>query len=100
VSVTENHVDVAARGAGAIIGEHAGNGRIEITPSTIKLGKDATDFVALSSKVDALFALFKKAIHDAATTTGDGGAGFKAAILATLGSGELDSVAATRTKAK
>ncbi len=51
------------------IGEHAGNARIKITPANgpmphlIKLGKDATDFVALASKVDAIVAALKIAVN-------------------------------------
>lgn len=46
-------VDLLARNAGMVIGEHAGNARIEVTPTTIKIGKAATDFVALATPTQA-----------------------------------------------
>lgn len=67
----------------------------------IRLGADATDFVALASKVLAELTEIKAAISAAATTPGDGGAAFKAAILSHLTAHTFpNSVAATKAKAK
>lgn len=46
-------LDLAARVAGVVLGEHGGLGRIEITPTTIKLGAAALDFVALATPTQA-----------------------------------------------
>lgn len=51
--LSSDPLDLAARAAGMVIGEHDGAGRIEITPTTIKLGKDAVDFVALATPTQA-----------------------------------------------
>lgn len=48
-AMSTSPLDVAAREAGVVVGQHAGNGRIEIGASIIKIGKDATDFVALAT---------------------------------------------------
>jgi len=89
-------VDVAARTGGMVIGEHDGTARIEIvkadgpTPHVIKIGKDATDFVALASKVMTELA----AIRTWANAHTHGGA----AATPTLS--PATSVAAEKTKAK
>lgn len=49
-------LDLAARAAGMIVGEHGGVGRIEITPTMIKIGSTAIDFVALSTPTNAAIA--------------------------------------------
>lgn len=46
-------LDVAARIAGAIIGEHGGNNRVEFTATGIKIGADAIDYVALATPTQA-----------------------------------------------
>lgn len=61
--------------------------------------KDATDYVALASKVEAELAKIKNAISGAAVSGGDGGAAFKANIIAGLtssGMGAAGSTAATK----
>jgi hypothetical protein len=96
-------VDIAAREAGVVIGQHAGNGRIEISPTTIKLGKDATDYVALAAFVDARIAAvatkFDSHVHLAAGATALTGTPQTAAGTPNV-IGTQASVAATRTKAK
>lgn len=49
--MSSDPTDVAARTAGMVLGRHGGDARIEIG-SDIKLGKGATDFVALASKIE------------------------------------------------
>jgi len=49
--LSSDSADVAARNAGIVLGQHAGENRIEISSSGIKLGKSAVDFVALASAV-------------------------------------------------
>jgi len=74
--------------AGALcIGSEDGVTEIVITSSGLKLGSNnAADYVALASKVDQQLASLKSAIAGASTTSNDGGAAFKAAILAALSS--------------
>lgn len=74
---------------------------------TVLLGaSDATEMVALANLVASALAALKSAISGAGTTPGDGGAAFKAAIMAALngitppGPVWPPSVAATLTKAK
>jgi hypothetical protein len=90
-------VDVAARVAGMVLGQHAGNGRIEITPSTIKLGKDATDYVALAAFVDdrisTIVSKFNAHTHAVSGTAA-------AAVVVGQQVPAQTTVAATRTKAK
>jgi hypothetical protein len=51
--LSSSAADVAARAAGLVLGEHGGNNRVEIAGSTIKLGGDALDFVALATPTQA-----------------------------------------------
>jgi phage gp45-like len=63
---------------------------------------DATDWIALSSKVEAELTKIKTAISGAAVLANDGGATFKANIIAALTSssmGASGSTASTSTKA-
>lgn len=73
------------------------------TPTKLLLGSpSASDFVALSSKVEAELAKIKSAIKGAAVTAGDGGAAFKSNIMSALnssGMGASGSTAATKVKA-
>lgn len=46
-------LDIAARAAGPVLGEHAGSSRIEIASAAIKLGKMAIDAVALATPTQA-----------------------------------------------
>lgn len=66
-------------------------------PTVLKLG-GGSDFVALSSSVGSQLSTLKSAISGAAVIAGDGGASFKAAIVAAL-SVWPGSVAATKVKA-
>lgn len=91
--------DLAARAAGPVFGEHNGNLRIELVKGAtsaddrIKLGKDATEFVALANKVDAI-------VDAIANATGpDIGAAIKAAVAAAK-TANGGTVAAAKTKAK
>ena len=91
--------DLAARAAGLVLGEHNGPCRIELVPGAtdaddrIKLGADATEFVALANKVDAIV----DAIVNA--TGPDIGAAIKTAV-GTAKTANGGSVAAAKTKAK
>lgn len=60
----------------------------------------ASDFVALSSLVEARLAAIKAAIAGAAVAAGDGGALFKTNIITALGVGFPASVAAAKVKAE
>lgn len=46
-------LDVAARTGGAVLGQDGGASRIEISPTGIKLGANAIDFVALATPTQA-----------------------------------------------
>ena len=91
--------DLAARAAGMVVGEHNGPCRIELVPGAtdaddrIKLGADATEYVALANKVDAIV----DAIVNA--TGPDIGAAIKTAV-GTAKTANGGSVAAAKTKAK
>lgn len=51
--MSSDALDLAARIAGMIIGQHGGANRIEISSTGIKIGGDATDFVALATPTQA-----------------------------------------------
>jgi hypothetical protein len=112
-------LDVAARIAGAIIGEHGGNNRVEFTSTGIKIGADAIDFVALATPTQAgiaaamaaanagisaavsMISTFNSHTHSGVTA----GAGVTGPPVIPAGSGPATagpagSVAATRTRAK
>lgn len=86
--------DVANRGAKAVLGEDGGPTQIVIDKSaptpTIKLGKNATDFVALASLVQAALDTIRTHTHPVAGAT---------ASASTELAGGLGPVAATMTKA-
>lgn len=86
---------LAARAAGMVIGEDGGSSRIEITPTAIKLGKDAAEFVALASKVDAFINAFCNAVPVAT----DGGAAIQTAAK-TAWTTAGGTCAASKTKAQ
>jgi hypothetical protein len=70
-------------------------------PGSIALGSGATIPVALATPTEALFGQLYGAISGAAVVAGDGGASFKAAILASLASWVPGvDVAATKTVAE
>lgn len=96
--LSQTPADVAARAAGMVIGQHGGGARVEISPTTIKLGKDATDYVALASKVDNFISTFVSTLSNTAPVANDGGAALRTALLNALNN--FPSVAATMTKAK
>lgn len=96
--MSQDPVDVAARIAGMILGQHAGGARIEISPGEIKLGKDATDFVALASQVDASFTAIKDAFAAWTVVANDGGAALKTAWGTKVAS--IVATGASMTKAK
>lgn len=76
-----------------------GGPHIEIDGTTVYLGDgSAANFVALANLVTAQLSALKSAISGAGVLAGDGGATFKAAIIAALG-GWPASVAATKVKA-
>jgi hypothetical protein len=66
--------------------------------TAIQLGAGATLFVALDTLVSAQLAIISAAISAAAIVPGDGGAAFKAALIASL-VGWPSSMAATKVKA-
>lgn len=66
----------------------------------IRLGIGATDFVALASKVTENIQRIYDAINGAAVSPGDGGAAFKAAILAALNTPPAVPIALAATKVK
>jgi hypothetical protein len=68
-------------------------------PTQIRLGGLLADYVALSTLVTAELTALKSAISGAATVPNDGGAAFKAALVAAL-SAWPGSVAATKVKAE
>lgn len=73
--------------------------RILLKPDgNIEIGASATQFVALASLVEAQLNTLKTAIGSAATVPNDGGASFKAALVASLASWPT-TTAATKTKA-
>ncbi len=76
------------------------SGAVTITSAAIKLGgSTATDFVALKSLVEAQLSALSSAISGAAVVAGDGGASFKAAIMASL-TGWPGNVGASKVKAE
>ena len=99
MAMSEETADLTARAAGMVVGEHNGPCRIELVPGAtdaddrIKLGADATEFVALANKVDAIV----DAIVNA--TGPDIGAAIKTAV-ANAKTANGGSVAAAKTKAK
>jgi hypothetical protein len=68
------------------------------TAGVVHLGGAAGEFVALANLVTTQLMALKTAINGAAVVPGDGGAAFKAAIMAALASWPA-TVAATKTKA-
>lgn len=104
--LSSSPTDVAARGAGIVLGQHDGAARIEITSAFIKLGASATDFVALSSKVDAIFSALKTYASAVGTCFGTIPAPAVPTGLATYTAAQaafeaqVQSVAAAMTKAK
>lgn len=91
--------DASARAAGLVIGKDGAETQIRISPTEIKIGATASDFVALSSKVDALFNQLKTDFSSWAVVANDGGAALKAKLVAgflTL----TPNTGATVTKAK
>jgi len=70
-----------------------------IEAGTIKLGRNAAQFVALANLVQAQFDTLKTALTTAAVFAGDGGATYKANIAAALSAWPA-SVAATKVKAE
>jgi hypothetical protein len=96
--MSANPVDVLARAVAMILGQHGGNSRIEIRDNEIKIGKDATDYVALAAKVDAGFSAIKTAFSNWVVAPNDGGAALKTAWTAQAGN--IVSTSAERTKAK
>lgn len=88
-----------------VVGAMGGGPTIHIDEDEIRLGSNlASDYVALASKVEAQFTRLKSAIENAATTLNDGGAAFKANIVAALngvappGPSFPESVAAEKVK--
>ena len=74
--------------------------RASITAPEVRLGSDAaTELVALASRVEAQLTALKSAISGAATAPSDGGAAFKANLLAALSSWPA-STAASKVKAE
>lgn len=72
---------------------------LQVDPNgTVHLGGSAGEFVAMAALVTAQLDALKSAIAGAAVVPMDGGAAFKAAMLASLSSWPA-SVAATKTKA-
>src|SRR5690606_33868177 len=83
-----------ARAAGMVIGQDGGDSRIEITDSGVKIGADATEYVALASKVVS----FLTNLFDGwAPAANDGGAALKTRWTSLKASIDL---AAGRTKAQ
>lgn len=80
-----------------VLGQEGGP-QIHVDGSTVQLGAAGGNFVALSNLVTTQLNTLKSAISGAAVVAGDGGASFKAAIIAAL-SAWPGSVAATKAKA-
>jgi hypothetical protein len=106
-----------AGGAGLVLGSDASGARVALlangtlritqgdatvlevdTAGVVHLGGAAGELVALAHLVGAQLTALKTAINGAAVVPGDGGAAFKAAIMAALASWP-SSTAATKTKA-
>lgn len=85
--------DIAARAAGMVIGKDGSSEQIRIASGSIQMGATATDFVALASKVDALFAV----IAGVVPVSPGGGSAIIAAVKTYLTT--HSTVAATITKA-
>ncbi len=81
------------------IGLDGDQAQAHFTTGSIKLGASATDFVALASLVAAQLNTLKTAISSAPVVPTDGGAAFKAGLVAALAAWPA-SVAATVTKAQ
>lgn len=78
----------------------ASSGEVVVTSSSIRLGSSsATDFVALASLVTTQLETLKAAIDGAAVSGGDGGATFKANLIAALTAWPA-SVAASKTRSE
>jgi hypothetical protein len=93
--------DAAARLAGMVVGRDGQDEQIRIGPGTIQIGATATDFVALSSKVDALFTALGNVFSSWTPVATDGGAALKTLLSAPSPAGfHPATVAATLTKAK
>lgn len=75
------------------------NGTATLEASSILMGKDATQYVALANLVSSALTTLKNAISSATPVPSDGGAALKAAILASLSSWP-PNMAATKVKAK
>jgi phage baseplate assembly protein V len=75
-------------------------GRIVVTDAEIRLGSDgASSFVALAGAVETQLTALKNAISAAPVVPGDGGAAFKASLVAALAAWP-GSTAATKVKAE
>lgn len=96
---TQTMGDGAARKTNVIFGRHDGDARIEISAEEIKIGRSASDFVALAAKVDAALAKITDAFSSWAPAPNDGGAALKTAWDTNVGE-SFDSVAASITKAQ
>lgn len=94
--------DNSARTAGIVIGKDGANEQIRFASGSIKLGADATDFVALSAKVDAWMTEIKTKFNQHQHTSAAPGSPTTTPVLAAVpltiaGAG---STAATLVKAK
>lgn len=95
-------LDVTARTTAAVFGEHGGTARVEIKAGEIKLGKEATNYVALANKVDGALNALAGLLNAWTPAAGDGGAALKTAWTSTFKAQFESNVstAATLTKAK
>jgi hypothetical protein len=87
---------------GAVFGKLPSGPRLLVSSDGLKLGgcvAPTEDYVALAGLVNTALTGIKNAISNAPTTPQDGGAAFKAAIVAAL-SGWPPAVAATKVKAE
>jgi hypothetical protein len=78
---------------------NAGSAAVLDGPTLIRLGGEAADFVALTTKVTAALNALKSAISSAPTVPQDGGAAFKTALVSALASWP-PPVGATKVKAE
>lgn len=68
--LSSSGTDVAARTGGAMLGQQNGASRIELSPTSIKLGKNAIDAVALSTPTQAGLAACMAAANVAIASIG------------------------------
>lgn len=95
--MSSDPIDVLARTAGMVIGRHGADARIEISPSEIRLGKGATDFVALASLISSELSNLRTWLNGHIHTSAAAGSPTTAPVAPILAFG---SVAATLTRAK